>query len=179
MCAKQSCVVLMMGLIVSAGAVGSDRDPNSVNEEILKNPTAKNAPTLVTALRGCGCRPKHHPVRDAVVRVGAPAVPLLVKELKSSDKWAVQLECIYLLGLIGPDAKEAIPALNESAKSIKHLLPLRYIPVTVAAIRADSDALAQTFTAVIPKLDLVNGLLWQLENLAGQTTQPTDKTQKK
>lgn len=149
-----------LACFVATAVHASDREPVPVDPSIIDNPAAKDVGTLLGSLRGCGCRPRHHPVRDAIVKVGRPAVPGLVKQLNSSTQWWVQLECIYLLGLIGPDAEEAIPAL-EKAETVRHGLPKSYIPVALAAIRADDKALAEVLRR------RGNGAAWYAAELLG------------
>ena len=124
--------------------LAGDRTPAPVAGYILRSPKPENLVTLVGALRGSGCKAKHTGVGDAIVSLGSKSVPSLVTRLESSDKWWIQLEAIYLLGLIGPDAKKALPALDKFVSEKHHLLPSRNAPVAVAAIRGDLDALIMT-----------------------------------
>lgn len=48
----------------------------------------------------------------ALVKIGAPAVPPLIKAL-DSDNVDTRLMAVNTLGLLGPKAKEAIPALKK------------------------------------------------------------------
>ena len=123
--------------MLSAG----DRPPAPVAGFILRSPKPENLVTLVGALRGSGCTPKHSEVGDAIVGLGSHSVPRLVARLEETDKWWIQLEAIHLLGLIGPDAKKALPALDKFVSEKHHLLPAKYSVVTVAAIRQDVDFL--------------------------------------
>jgi hypothetical protein len=125
--------------MLSAG----DRPPAPVAGFILRSPKPENLVTLVGALRGSGCTPKHSEVGDAIVGLGSHSVPRLVARLKETDKWWIQLEAIHLLGLIGPDAKKALPALDKFVSEKHHLLPAKYSMVTVAAIRQDVDMLIE------------------------------------
>lgn len=49
----------------------------------------------------------------ALVKIGAPAVPKLIEALDSDDI-NVRLMALNTLGLIGPDAKDAIPAIRKA-----------------------------------------------------------------
>jgi HEAT repeat protein len=120
-----------------------DRPPAPVAGYILRAPKPENLVTLVGALRGSGCSPKHSEVGDAIVGLGAHSVPSLVDRLEGSDKWWIQLEAIHLLGLIGPEATKALPALDKFVSEKHHLLPAKYSLVTVAAIRQDVDFLTE------------------------------------
>ncbi|MDP7205373.1 MAG: hypothetical protein QGH11_07390 [Pirellulaceae bacterium] len=115
--------------------------PGPVAASILRTPRPEHLPTLVGALRGSGCKATHTDVGDAIVSLGSRSVPSLVARLESSDKWWIQLETIYLLGLIGPDAKKALPALDTFLSEKHHPLPARNAAVAVAAIRGDIDTL--------------------------------------
>ena len=48
-------------------------------------------------------------------KIGKPAVPALIVALKEGNK-SVRNQVILVLTEIGPDAKEAIPLLQEAAK---------------------------------------------------------------
>jgi HEAT repeat protein len=52
---------------------------------------------------------------QALAAIGKPAVPDLIRLLKSGDT-NVRSRSAWALGKIGPDAKEAIPALTQAAK---------------------------------------------------------------
>ncbi len=52
-------------------------------------------------------------VSDALRRIGSPAVPSLVRSLKSPDA-AVRMRAADVLGRMGPDAKDAVPDLIEA-----------------------------------------------------------------
>ncbi len=52
----------------------------------------------------------------ALVRIGAPAVPALIPELKSKKTW-VPADAAMVLEGIGPPAKDAIPALEDLSMS--------------------------------------------------------------
>ena len=120
-----------------------DRPPAPVAGYILRAPKPEHVVTLVAALRGSGCKPKHSEVGDAIVGLGTHSVPGLVARLEGSEKWWIQLEAIYLLGLIGQDAKKALPALDKFVSEKHHLLPSRYSVLSVAAIRGDVDFLIE------------------------------------
>ena len=125
--------VLLCPVMVTAG----DRTPAPVAEDILRSPMPENLVTLIGALRGSGCGPKHTDVGDAIVGLGSKSVPRLVARLEGSDKWWIQLETIHLLGLIGSAAKGALPALDKFVSEKHHPLPARFSLVTVAAICED------------------------------------------
>jgi hypothetical protein len=130
-------------IICPALLLAGDRNPAPVAGYILRSPKPENLVTLVGALRGSGCNAKHTDVGDAIVSLGSKSVPSLVARLEGSDKWWIQLETIYLLGLIGPDAKKALPALDKFVSQKHHLLPARNAQVAVAAIRGDLDVLVE------------------------------------
>src|SRR5947209_9343735 len=50
---------------------------------------------------------------NALVKIGAPAVPSLVAALES-DNVSVRLMALNTLNLIGPDGKSAIPAIKKA-----------------------------------------------------------------
>lgn len=50
---------------------------------------------------------------NALREIGKPAVIHLIKALKNRDEW-VRLQAAEALGDIGPDAREAVPALREA-----------------------------------------------------------------
>lgn len=50
---------------------------------------------------------------NSLVKIGKPAVPALIKALKDKD---IRPIVTFILGRIGPAAKEAIPALSEELK---------------------------------------------------------------
>lgn len=52
---------------------------------------------------------------EALIGIGKPAVPVLVKGLKDSEA-SMRMRCARILGKIGPDAKDAIPALMAATK---------------------------------------------------------------
>ena len=54
-------------------------------------------------------------VREAIVKIGRPAVSPLI-ELLQDKKWAVRLEAAIILGQIGPEAKDSVSALTEVLK---------------------------------------------------------------
>jgi len=128
-------------IICPAPLWAGDRNPAPVAGYILRSPKPEHLTTLVGALRGSGCKAKHTEVGDAIVSLGSNSVPSLVARLESSDKWWIQLETVYLLGLIGPDAKKALPALDKFVSEKHHPLPAKNALVAVAAIRGDLDTL--------------------------------------
>ncbi len=119
-------------------------DPAPVAGYILRSPQPKHLPTLIGALRGSGCKAKHTDVGDAIVCLGSKSIPGLVARLESSDKWWIQLETIYLLGLIGPDAEQALPTLDKFVSEKHHPLPARNATPAIAAIRGDIKVLIAT-----------------------------------
>ena len=122
-------------------ALAPGDDPAPVAGYILRSPKPEHLTTLVGALRGSGCKAKHTDVGDAIVSLGSRSVPSLVARLESSDKWWIQLEAVYLLGLIGPDAKKALPALDKFVSQKHHPLPAKNARVAIAAIRGDLKTL--------------------------------------
>ena len=119
-------------------------DPAPVAGYILRSPQPKHLPTLIGALRGSGCKAKHTDVGDAIVGLGSHSVPALVSRLEGSDKWWIQLEAVFLLGLIGPDAEKALPALDKFASEKHHPLPAQNATAAIAAIRGDLTTLIAT-----------------------------------
>ena len=97
----------------------------------------------MTALRGCGCKPLHAPARDALVTIGTPAVGPLVERLQANTQWWIQLECVYILGLMGPNAADAESALHTFVTQEHHPLPHHYAEIALAAVRGDIDQLAE------------------------------------
>ena len=55
---------------------------------------------------------------DALVEIGQPAVAPLI-EMLHHDRWEVRWMAVQSLGKIGPAAKDAFPALAETAKADK------------------------------------------------------------
>ena len=125
-------------------ALAPGDDPAPVAGFILRSPQPKHLPTLIGALRGSGCKAKHTDVGDAIVGLGSHSVPALVSRLEGSEKWWIQLETVYLLGLIGPDAEKALPALDKFVSEKHHPLPARNATAAVAAIRGDLKTLVAT-----------------------------------
>ena len=71
-------------------------------------------PKLVKARKN----PKLHDVANqALIQVGKADVAPLIKALKNAEGIQDRLELIDLLGKIGPDAEEAIPALSDLASN--------------------------------------------------------------
>jgi len=130
-------------VIVTGSGLALDRSPDPVPIEILDNPKPEHVPTLIRALNGSGCRPKHTRAGDALVQIGKPSVEPLVRRLKSSSTWSAQLECVYLLALIGPDAADAAEDLEEWLESKRHPLPRKYGEVALVAARGDVDGLIE------------------------------------
>jgi HEAT repeat protein len=141
-------VLSMAAMLICPGALpASDRPPLPVRASVLTSPTADDLDVLFAALQGSGCRPKHSGVGDAIVSLGSKSVPRLVSRLESTTKWWIQLEAVHLLGLIGSDAKKAIPVLDKFIAEKHHMLPKKFAVVAVAAIRKDVDGLADIVTS--------------------------------
>src|SRR5947209_3776161 len=73
-----------------------------------------NVPDLINKLQS------ENPTRRSraaagLVKAGAKAAPALGKTVKDTNP-LVRGQAIHILGLIGPDAKEAVPALVEALK---------------------------------------------------------------
>ncbi|MBM81619.1 MAG: hypothetical protein CMJ78_13655 [Planctomycetaceae bacterium] len=131
-------IVASLTIASYRSALALDKSPSPVSRKILDNPKPEHVRTLISALNGCGCVPKHHPVRDALVKIGKPAASPLIKRMNSTTKWWIQLECVYILGLIGPEAGVA----EELRKAnIRHPLPKRYLGIARTAMLSDSEQL--------------------------------------
>ena len=140
----------------------ADRSPDPVDPAILDAPTVEHLPTLMAALNGSGCAPKHSDVGDALVEIGQPAVAPLVERLNNIEWWPGELECVHLLGLMGDDAKDAEMVLVRYLEDDHHALPQSYARVSLAAVRGDAHGLCD-----IVESDRINLVPFALE-LLGQ-----------
>lgn len=72
-------------------------------------------PPLVAALKDLNPNVRF-PVREALKRIGKPAVPALIDAVQNGKSNAIRTGAIATLGEIGPDAKDAIPALTKASQ---------------------------------------------------------------
>lgn len=128
------------------------REPEIVSKKILESPTKNDAKTLVNALNGADCRPEHYKLYDAILKIGPHAVPELVTKMNSDSGWWIQLECVYLLGLIGPDANQALDVIKKPAngKTKRHYLVKKYIAVALQSIKNEPKEIAKTLEQYPP-----------------------------
>jgi HEAT repeat protein len=125
------CVVLIGGLSTADDGAGKTAEP--VRSELPPN----NLPGLIKELRTSPCLSMPASASE-LVKIGKPAVPALV-ELLDSPTWVLRWKAARVLGLIGPDAKEALPALEKALQREKpHFFERRDIPLAIAAIKADT-----------------------------------------
>ncbi len=98
-----------------------------------------NLPELIKDLRTSGCG---MPASAAeLVKIGKPAVASLV-ELLEDSRWIPRWKAARVLGLIGPDAKDALPALEKALqRKDQHALERQFIPLSIAAIKSDTKTL--------------------------------------
>lgn len=158
---------MLLVVCCAVPAFGLDKSPDPVDEAILKNPQPRDLPTLIGALNGSGCRPKHSDVGDALVQIGKPSIEPLVKRLNSTTKWWIQLECVHLLGLIGPEAAARADDVEEWMTSgPRHGLPKSYAALAVAAMRSDTDALIEAFAGHGSRAEYASELLVRFDELA-------------
>ena len=87
--------------------------------------------------------------RDGLVHIGHPAVPALIGALKHEQQW-VRWEVAEALGKIGPDAKDAVPALIDVFLHDKMNTPRRAAAEGLMGIGPSAKA---AVPALIEKLD--------------------------
>src|SRR5262249_5353007 len=74
------------------------------------------APFLVQALNDKE-EVGHRNDAEALVQIGLPALPALVKALQNKDnEWTVRQSAARVLGAMGLEAKDAVPALAEARR---------------------------------------------------------------
>ena len=133
--------VAILGLALPLLAV--DRNQPQISSAKLQSPKLEHLASFMSALRGCEkCSASHTPAGDALVKLGKPAASPITRRLEGTTKWWIRTECVHLLGLIGPDAKHELPALEEELAKIRHPIPSRYGKLAVFAIRQDVAGLA-------------------------------------
>ncbi len=102
-------------------------------------PVPAHLPQLIKELRTSGYA---MPASAAVlVKIGKPAVPALI-ELLDAPTWVPRWKAVRVLGLMGPEAKEALPALEKALQREKpHVFERQFLPLAIAAIKADTKPL--------------------------------------
>ena len=162
------CTVVCL-LFISDQALSLDKSPSPVDPEILKDPKPEHLPTLIGALNGCGCSPKRSDVGDALAQIGKPSVAPLIKRLNSTTKWWIQLECVHILALIGPEAEDAADEVEAWMTSgRRHGLPKSYAVLAVAAMRSDTKVLVESLAGSGSRPRFVTELFARFDDLAKQ-----------
>jgi len=78
--------------------------------EMGETEAAQNIPALIDCLKGDYFYFERGAAKTALVRIGRPAVPALIEALNRSDIY-ISEDAATTLGIIGPEAKMAVPAL--------------------------------------------------------------------
>ena len=135
---------LTFGLVVYASVASGQVDvAPAPSRDIFTEPTAEDIPALVKIIRTEGYygAEKSPAATDALVKIGKPAIPPLV-ELLDEKGWIPRYKAVKILGLMGPVAEEALPALEKELKEKRqHFLLRKYTPLAIAAIKSDHQFL--------------------------------------
>lgn len=116
---------LLFGQIVDAktnaatiqlrNASNTDRQCVSLAREVLQQDeitAEKSIPQLITCLAGEYYYFEKGAAKITLAHIGKPSIPLLIKALNNTDN-LISEGAIITLGLIGPEAQEAVPVLKK------------------------------------------------------------------
>jgi len=125
-------------------ALGTDDLANETENSILQkyaatilgNIRTKNAKSIESLIKALGSLNYRVPdiAQEALVKIGNPAVPYLMKELNSKFG-GVQYKVVVTLGMIGKDAKEAIKPLEKMYSETNNSAVYRAIEIALKSIK--------------------------------------------
>ena len=150
-------ILFVLGIATTSHPVATAADRGNLDTEAvqqaLQNPSVDNLPLLLTAAQQAkNCFPKQSAASVAVTRLGQQAVPTIVARVKQqrSKAWTQQVDNLYLLAQLGPEAKAAAPVLKEIVAAPKTQRYVRHFAATaLAAIDGDSKSLVQLATSTV------------------------------
>ncbi len=154
-----STLVLSCWLLVG-GISTADDDAGKTPATTSVQSVPAHLPQLIKELRTSGCA---MPASAAqLVGIGKPAVPALI-ELLDAPNWVPRWKAARVLGLMGPEAKEALPALEKALQREKpHVFERQFLPLAIAAIKVDTKPLIDCVEGKTKSSDAARGFAAEL-----------------
>lgn len=141
--------LFLLSASCTSSTTAQDLD-EATKQAIVARPTLENLPTLFEIVNDeTHCFPKRSPSTLAVASLGKDAVPAILSRIEETrnSSWTSQVNYLYYLALIGPDAEGALERLNEIvAQDDTHRYIRHYAKTARAVIRNDSEEVARLAT---------------------------------